>query len=47
MKRHFMALAAAACLMLSGCSSGVSKEEYDSLSTEYSELEEKYRSLNE
>lgn len=46
MKRHFMALAAAACLMLSGCSSGVSQEEYDSLASKNSELQEKINSVN-
>ena len=46
MKRHFIALAAAACLMLTGCSSGVSQEEYDSLSSDYIELKAKYDSLS-
>ena len=46
MKRHFMALATAVCIMLTGGSSGVSQEEYDSLSSDYIELKGKYDSLS-
>lgn len=44
-KRIFIAFTAA-CLLLTGCSSGVSQEEYDTLSSEYTNLKEKYDSLS-
>ena len=44
-KRIFIAFTAA-CLLLTGCSSGVSQEEYDSLSSDYIELKGKYDSLS-
>ena len=46
MKRYIIALVAAVCVTLTGCSSGISQEEYDSLSSDYNELKGKYDSLS-
>lgn len=45
-KRVFIALTAA-CLLLTGCSSGVSQEDYDALVNENSELQEKVTLTND
>lgn len=46
MKKHFVSIAVAACIMFSGCS-GVSQEEYDNLENANSDLMQKNQTLND
>lgn len=47
MKKSVFAVMTAVCLMITGCSSGVSQEEYDTLASEISDLKDKNEALND